>query len=48
MKDEIKVQIHEDYCQSITDDDVAAILDRISAILSASYERQTEPLENAS
>ena len=48
MKDEIKVQIHEDYCQDASASDVAAILERISAILSASYDWQTEPMEDAS
>ena len=51
MKDEIKVQIHEDYCQNASSEDIAAILERISAILSASYARQTDsdaPLEDAS
>lgn len=51
MKDEIQVQIHEDYCQDTSAADVAAILERISAILSASYARQSEPddqLEDAS
>ncbi len=33
------VQIHDDYCKDASEEEISVILDRLSAILSASYSR---------
>ena len=34
-----KIQIHDDYCKNISPKEISDILDRLSAIISASYTR---------
>lgn len=49
--DNTKIQIHDDYCKETSQEEISAILDRISAILTASYHRKTsikDDLEDAS
>lgn len=39
-----KIQIHDDYCKDTTPKEISDILDRLGALISASYAR---PLEHA-
>ena len=39
-----KIQIHDDYCKNATPKEISDILDRLGALISASYAR---PLEHA-
>ncbi len=43
----IKIQIHNDYCKNITPEEISEILDRLGAIISASYTRPSEHAEMA-
>ena len=37
--DNTKIQIHDDYCKDVSQEEVSAILDRLSVLLSNSYSR---------
>lgn len=42
-----KIQIHDDYCKNITPKEISDILDRLGALISASYARPFEDTEMA-
>lgn len=42
-----KIQIHDDYCKNATPKKISEILDRLGAIISASYARPSEHAEMA-
>ena len=37
--DNTKIQIHDDYCKDVSQEEISAILDRLSVLLSNSYSR---------